>query len=90
MTIGTKLIKGLHIGVKTVGHHFLGNKTNPLNKAIGGTLAHTATGIINNYSNSSDVAREPMKGVPIGKPKSHFQQIEKPRPRSNSKDDVFN
>jgi hypothetical protein len=62
----------------------------PLTKAIGGALIHTATGIINNYSNSADVAREPMKGVPIGKSKPKFQQIEKPRPRTNSKDDLFN
>jgi hypothetical protein len=31
-----------------------------------------------------------MKGVQIGKPKQRFQQIEKPRPRTNSKDENFN
>jgi hypothetical protein len=90
MTIGTKLIRGLQVGIKTAGRHYLGNKSNPLTKAIGGALIHSATGIINNYSNSADVAKEPMKGVQIGKPKQRFQQIEKPRPRTNSKDENFN
>ncbi len=55
MTIGTKLIRGLQVGMKTAGRHYLGNKSNPFTKAIGGDLAHTATGIINNVPYSDTI-----------------------------------
>ena len=79
-TIGIKNIIGG--AVRTVGQKAVSGLINHVAPAM---LAHTADGIIANYSNSAEQAKEPIKGVEIAnKVQRHQQsQIEKHR-RSKS------
>ena len=79
------------LGMKTHSTHTLGNKTYSgiKNSPTMGTL--TTDGQIHNSSNSSEVAREPMKGVPINthKTSTHSMRIEKPKKQSDSKTNYY-
>ena len=77
------------LGMKTHSTHTLGNKTYSgiKNSPTMGTL--TTDGQIHNSSNSSEVAREPMKGIPINTRKTHANMIEKPKKQSDSKPNYY-
>jgi len=89
--LGHKNLSNYRLGVKSHSTHTLGNKTYSGNKnhQTMGTLS--PDGAIHNYSNSAEVAREPMRGVPINtnKPTSHSFKIEKPRKQSDSKPNYY-
>lgn len=88
--LGHKNLSNYRLGVKSHSTHTLGNKTYSGNKnhQTMGTLS--PDGAIHNYSNSSEVAREPMRGVPINTNKTpHSFKIEKPRNRSESKENYY-
>ena len=85
--LGHKNLSNYRLGVKSHSTHTLGNKTYSgiKNGRSIGTLS--SDGQIHNNSNSAEVAREPMRGVPINthKTTSHSMRIEKPRKQSESK-----
>jgi hypothetical protein len=89
--LGYKNLSNSRMGIKSNATHTLGNKSYSgfKNGQSMGTL--TSDGVIHNYSNSAEVAREPMKGVPINthKTTSHSMKIEKPRKRSESKENYY-
>lgn len=86
MQIGQRTYNPIKQGHKNLGNRRIGIK-NISSLTTGSVSAHTPTGIIHNYSNSADVAREPMKGVEIKSNKSKPIKIEKSRRRSNSGSD---
>lgn len=86
MQIGQRTYNAIKMGQKNLGIKRIGIKSGPV-VSTNTISAHTPNGNIMNYSNSSDVARTPMKGVEIKTSKSKSIQIEKPRKRSESNSD---
>jgi hypothetical protein len=88
--LGHKNLSNYRLGLKSHSTHSLGNKqySGIKNGQTVGTLS--PDGVIHNYSNSPEVAREPMRGVPINTNKtSHTMRIEKPRKQSESKSNYY-
>jgi hypothetical protein len=79
--IGEKFYLGKSIGQKFYG----GASSNPLNNVV----KQTPDGIIHNYSNSAEVAKEPMMGVPINTHRKKFIDIEKHKKSHGSKNDKY-
>ena len=78
--LGVKGIVGS--AVRALGHKAINSA---LPQPLAQVVSHTADGIINNYSNSADVAKEPIKGTAYKQSTSRPPQIEKHRrQRSNS------
>jgi len=67
MKIGTKSVAKRLLGSKSFVGGSLGQKvvSGFLHQVAPAVVAHTADGIIQNYSNSADQAKEPIKGVNI-------------------------
>ena len=77
------------LGNKTYSPSSMGNKSyNGISKGflVG---SHTADGVIHNYSNSAEQQKEPIKGVHIQSTKKSHLIIEKPKKRSDSKENHF-
>jgi len=89
--LGHKNLSNLRMGMKSYATHSLGNKQYSGIKSGQSVGTLTSDGVIHNYSNSAEVAREPMKGVPINthKTTSHSMRIEKPRKRTESKENYY-
>ena len=89
MNLGHKTQSRKALGIKNIIGSQLGQKVASvvIPHALS-AVAHTADGIIHNYSNSADVAKEPIKGVPLKtKSMSKPSSIEKHR-RSRSESDA--
>ncbi len=83
MQVGQRTYNPIKVGHKNMGNRRIGVKNFP-SMSASSISAHTPNGVIYNYSNSADVAREPMKGVEIKTNKHKAIQIEKSRKRSDS------
>jgi len=81
---GRRLGEKFYLG-KTVGNKFYNSGNNNSSSIV----KQTPTGIIHNYSNSSEVAREPMIGVTINSNRKKALDIEKSRKSHGSKNDKF-
>jgi hypothetical protein len=82
---GRKIGEKFYLG-KSIGQKFYnGSSSNPINNLV----KHTPDGIIHNYSNSNEVAKEPMYGVPINAHRKKFIEIEKSKKSHGSKNDKF-
>ena len=88
--LGHKNFSQTSLGVKSHSNRQLGNKTySTISKPGQSVGTHSPDGTIHNYSNSNEVAREPMKGVQINPPKRTGMVIEKPRKQTDSKSSNF-
>ena len=87
--LGHKNLSNYRLGLKSHSTHSLGNKqySGIKNGQTVGTLS--PDGVIHNYSNSAEVAKEPMMGVPINTHRKKFIDIEKHKKSHGSKNDKF-
>jgi hypothetical protein len=91
MQTGQKIYSGHHLGHKTAGGKFHGNKFHSSNKSGLPVVAHSSDGHIYNSSNSKEVITEPTGLVhhSFNKKKSYLQIEKKVRKHSGSKDDIY-
>ena len=81
---GRKLGEKFYLG-KSLGEKFYNGSSNPINNLV----KHTPDGIIHNYSNSNEVAKEPIIGVAINNNRKKFIDIEKHKKSHGSKNDKY-
>lgn len=91
MQTGQKQYSGYHLGHKTAGGKFHGNKFHSSNKSGLPVVNQTSDGNIYNSSNSQEVMKEPTGLVHhnMNKKKSYLQIEKKVRKHSGSKDDNY-
>ena len=88
--LGNKRYSNNNLGTKNYSNSNHGNK-NYSGITRGHTVGyHSPDGVIHNYGNSSESHKEPMMGVKINNtPKRTGMIIEKPRKRSESKENNY-
>jgi hypothetical protein len=87
--LGNKRYSNNNLGNKNYSNSRMGNK-NYSGFSKGPMVgSHSPDGVIHNYANSSEAHREPVIGIQINPPKRTGMNIEKPRKRTESKENNY-